>query len=213
MLNRYKVNKVSRRLLKITGKGGCPIWENANVIKDFCSPWDSENIKKIEFKSLWDQDNLFFCFKVYDSEIYIHPSEDSNDSINNSDRVELFFRLNDLMNPYYCLEIDPTSRIMDFLAKPGKNFDFNWNWPLDHIEVKSTIGKKHFIVEGVISIQSLTELGLLKQNKIEIGVYRAKYNKQKDGDYIPTWITWVNPKTETPSFHTASSFGVFELNE
>jgi hypothetical protein len=117
------------------------------------------------------------------------------------------------MDPYYCLEIDPTARIMDFMAKPNRNFNFNWNWPSNEIEVKSTIKENYFIVEGAISIKSLNELGLLKQNKIETGVYRAKYNRQKQGGYEPTWITWINPKTETPNFHIASSFGVFELVE
>ncbi|UOB16049.1 sugar-binding protein [Abyssalbus ytuae] len=209
----YIVNKILKEQLIINNKGNDLLWKQANVIKDFCSPWDSKDIERIEFRALWDENKLFFCFKVYDVEIHVHESNNINDSINHSDRVELFFRSNDSMNPYYCLEIDPTARIMDFMAKPGKNFNFDWNWPSGHIEVKSTIEKNYFIVEGAISLQSLKELRLLKQNRIETGVYRAKYNKQKEGTYKPTWITWVNPKTETPDFHITSSFGVFELNE
>ena len=179
---------------------------------DFNSPWDTKEVKKISFNALWDTKNLFFCFKVEDSEVHIHQSDDTNESINNSDRVELFFRTDDSMNPYYCLEIDPTSRIMDFIAKPGKNFNFYWNWPSEDIEVKSSIEKTHFIVEGAISIKSLTKLDLLKNGQIETGIYRAKYNKQSNGNYEPTWITWVNPMTQTPNFHIASSFGILKLD-
>jgi hypothetical protein len=42
---------------------------------------------------------------------------------------------------------------------------------------------------------------------IEAGVFRAKYNTKNNIQFEPTWITWVNPKTETPNFHTPSSFG------
>ena len=208
----YKVNRIPDGQLIITGKANDESWNQANKLIDFNSPWDAKEVKKIFFRALWDSENLFFCFKVEDSEIHIHQSDDTNDSINNSDRVELFFRSDDSMNPYYCLEIDPTPRIMDFIAKPGSNFNFNWNWPSEDIKVISSIEKTHFTVEGAISIKSLSKLGLLKNGQIETGIYRAKYNKQNNGNYEPTWITWVNPMTETPNFHVASSFGILKLD-
>jgi hypothetical protein len=212
MKKNYKVNRIPDGQLIITGKANDEFWNQANKLIDFNSPWDTKEVKKIFFRALWDTENLFFCFKVEDSEVHIHQSNDTNDSINNSDRVELFFRSDDSMNPYYCLEIDPTPRIMDFIAKPGSNFNFNWNWPSEDIIVKSSIEKTCFTVEGAISIKSLIKLGLLKNGQIETGVYRAKYNKQNNGDYEPTWITWVNPMTETPNFHIASSFGILKLD-
>mgnify|MGYP003683347229 FL=1 len=211
MSKSYKVNKISKRQLTISGKGDSIAWRQANVIEDFCSPWSSRAVNKIEFKALHDSEKLFFSFKVYDSQVHINPSEHIYNSINNSDRVELFFRSDSKMNPYYCLEIDPRARVMDFFAKPNKNFDFNWNWPSEHIEVKSSISKHFFVVEGAISLQSLFNFNLLKNEKLEIGVYRAKYSKQNNGEYNPIWITWVNPETETPNFHIPSSFGIFKF--
>lgn len=211
--NMYLVNKIFRNKLIVNGKGDHILWEQANIISRFYSPWNSENIKPIEFRSLWDENKLFFCFKVYDSEIHIDKSTDVYNSINNSDRVELFFRSDDAMSPYYCLEIDPTPRIMDFMAKPNKDFNFDWNWPTKDMMVKSTINKSYFVVEGWLSIKSLESFDLLKNNKIEVGIYRAKYQKQPNGTYDPKWITWVNPQTEEPNFHISSSFGLFELVE
>ncbi|MEY3499852.1 MAG: hypothetical protein RL308_1521 [Bacteroidota bacterium] len=211
LLKKYFVKYIDDKQLKISGKGKDSLWDKANILLDFCSPWDSDEIKKIEFKALWSKDTFFFRFKVNDSEIHIDTTDNYIDSINNSDRVELFFRTNDSLDPYYCLEIDPTPRIMDFKAHPNKQFDFAWNWSSKDIKVKSSIVKNAFTVEGAISITSLTKLGLIKDGKIEAGIYRAKYNKQKDGSYMPTWITWVNPNTELPNFHTSSSFGVLLL--
>lgn len=187
------------------------IWEKANVLTDFVSPWDGELVKRIEFKSLWDSEKIFFCFKVYDQDVHIETKDNTVESIGNSDRVELFFRTNKDLNPYYCVEIDPTPRIMDFIALPNKNFDFKWNWPKNDICVKSSIEKDHFTVEISISIASLKKFNLIEDNRLETGIFRAKYMKKKNADFEPAWISWVNPNTDEPNFHIASSFGVLKL--
>jgi hypothetical protein len=102
---------------------------------------------------------------------------------------------------------------MDFIAYPHKNFDFNWNWPKNDLVVKSSAKANSFIVEGSISIESLKSFNLVKNNRIETGVFRAKYIKAQNECFEPNWITWINPNTETPNFHIASSFGVFILKE
>jgi hypothetical protein len=188
-------------------------WERATCLTDFCSPWNIDSFSKIEFRALWNTDNLFFNFRVFDTDVYIDREDDTFENIGNSDRVELFFRVNDSLNPYYCLEMDTQARIMDFKALPDKNFDFNWKWPKSDLEVKASRNKEAFVVEGRISIQSLKELNLIHNNVIEVGVFRAKFSENENKSYEPTWISWVNPDTETPNFHIASSFGKFILVE
>ncbi|MCD0468793.1 sugar-binding protein [Flavobacterium sp. JAS] len=209
----YTVNLIEKNQLIITGKEDDNLWNKALTLTDFSSPWDSEKSSKITFKALWDTEKLFFSFTVFDTSIHIEKQNDSFESINNSDRVELFFRPDNTLNPYYCLEIDSEARIMDFIAYPNKNFDFNWNWPKGDILVKSSVNEDSFTVEGSISIQSLKDFKLIKNNKIETGIFRAKYSPNKNDSYEPVWITWVNPNTETPNFHIASSFGILTLKE
>ena len=186
-------------------------WEKANCLTDFVSPWSSDSVLKIEFRALWDQENFYFSFRVFDTDVYIDQKDDSVESICNSDRVELFFRSNDKLNPYYCLEIDPSTRLLDFYARPNKIFDYNWKWPENQIQLKSATDEISFTVAGIISITSLENLDLIHDNAIEAGVYRAKFSKDENGNYNPTWITWVNPNTPEPNFHIASSFGKFVL--
>jgi hypothetical protein len=207
----YNVVSIEKDNLVITGKGSDQKWNDAKLLSCFCSPWDKKPFNKIEFKALHNSDKIFFLFKVEDTQIHLNSSENKYDSINNSDRVELFFRRDITLNPYYCLEIDPSGRIMDFMARPNKQFDFNWNWPEEDIIVKSSIESTFFTVEIGISIASLRHFGVIKNGKIETGIYRAKYNQQEKRSYEPTWITWVNPKTETPNFHTPTSFGLLNL--
>lgn len=212
-LKSYNVVKIDNNQLEINGKGNNPLWKKGMELTDFSSPWDDAPVKKIAFKALWDDENLYCCFEVADAEVYIDTTDNTKSSINNSDRVELFFRSDSQLNPYYCLEMDPSPRLMDFKAKPNKEFDFNWNWPKNDISIKSYFHKGFFTVEIAISLSSLKQLGLLNDGTIETGIYRAKYNKQENASYQPTWITWVNPETETPNFHTPTSFGVLRLVE
>ncbi|MCV9929925.1 carbohydrate-binding family 9-like protein [Flavobacterium sp. LS1R49] len=212
-MKKYEVNPIAKNQLIVSGKGDSDLWKEAVVLDDFCSPWDSKIPSRIEFKALWDSEQLFFCFTVYDIEIHIEKEDNSIDSINNSDRVELFFRPDKTLNPYYCMEIDTAARIMDFIAYPDKNFNFDWSWPKDDLWVKSSINNASFVVEGAISIASLKKFNLINNNQIETGIFRAKYSKINDTDYQPTWITWVNPVTETPNFHTPSSFGILTLKD
>jgi hypothetical protein len=212
-MKEYEVHLIEKKQLTISGNGDDLEWDNAQVLTDFCSPWSTEKGKEVTFKALWDRENLFFNFTVLDTEIHIEKKDDSFECIGNSDRVELFFRSDAAMNPYYCLEIDTRARIMDFIAYPDKNFDFNWNWPKNGLLVKSFVKANSFIVEGSISIESLKSLNLLKNNRIETGIFRAKYIKNQNETVTPNWITWINPNTKTPNFHIASSFGALILKE
>ncbi|WP_318345148.1 carbohydrate-binding family 9-like protein [Flagellimonas baculiformis] len=212
-MKKYTVNHVPANKLTITGKADDPLWELADSLTDFNSPWCALQGTKTEFRSLWDDANLYFMFKVVDSYIHIDNKGSGNESINVSDRVELFFRQDDSLDPYYCLEIDPTPRIMDFQAFPKRVFDFDWNWPANHLTVKSHSGTDGFTVEGKISMASLEKLNLVHDHTIETGIFRAKYVKVDASTYEPIWITWVNPETETPDFHIASSFGILILGQ
>ena len=73
--------------------------------------------------------------------------------------------------------------------------------------VQSSRTENSFTVEGKISIESLKQFNLIKGSTIETGIFRAKYVEKGDLNFEPTWISWVNPNTETPNFHTPSSFG------
>ncbi|MGY5354845.1 sugar-binding protein [Wenyingzhuangia sp. IMCC45467] len=209
----YQVNKIRVNKLKITGNSNHVLWHQANTIDGLQSPWNDEFNDKTLFRALWDDENFYFSFVVPETSVYRDLKDNSKASINNSDRVELFFRKDEKLSPYYCLEIDPTPRIMDFKAMPNKAFNFDWKWPENDIQIKSNTYHDEYIVEGVISIKSLKELNLLKDNKLQIGVYRAKYTEQPRKGYEPTWFTWVDPKTKEPNFHIASSFGEFWLLE
>ncbi|APU11164.1 sugar-binding protein [Cellulophaga lytica] len=210
-MKNYNVKCIEEGKLNINGKGDDELWSKAEILSDFISAWDSRPNSKIEFRSLWDSKKLFFYFKVFDSQIIIDEKDNNEENIGNSDRVELFFKMNDTLNPYYCIEIDPKSRILDFRANAKRKFEFDWCWPKGELEVKSNITAHYFTVEGAITINSLKGLDLIKNYKIETGIFRAKYYLTENSKHESTWISWVNPNTQYPNFHTSSSFGVLHL--
>ncbi|QDO95222.1 endoxylanase [Formosa sediminum] len=213
----YKVNKVSEPILELTGHTISTHYSTLNTVTDFISPWDNTPIEPIVFKAFYDTHYFYFSFQVKDNEVYTELEDNTNASINKSDRVELFFRENYNLTPYYCLEIDSKARLMDFKALPKQNFNFDWNWDKTEIEIKSFTAKNEFFVEGKISLKSLADLNILKQDHLgkymEVGLYRAKYILNNQNKRTPIWITWVNPNCPTPDFHNSSSFGVFRFSE
>ncbi|WP_146035216.1 carbohydrate-binding family 9-like protein [Formosa algae] len=211
----YNVKKIPDKNFKIEGNTITTQLSTLNTVSNFVSPWDNNPIQPIIFKACYDNSFFYFSFQVNDNDVYTQLADDTRESINQSDRVELFFRINDSLTPYYCLEIDSKARIMDFKALPNRKFDFNWSWDKSEIEVKSYHALDRFIVEGKLSIKSLKDLNILKKDNfgayMEVGLYRAKYmlNKQKVRE--PIWITWVDPNFPTPEFHTPNSFGLFRF--
>ena len=209
----YNVKKATE--VTLSGNVDDPQWNVANNLTDFKSPWDNKPVDPISFKALYDEEYLYFSFVVADNEVYTDLKDDSKESIAQSDRVELFLRSDYLLDPYYCLEIDTQPRVMDFIARPNRDFDLGWSWPAAGIEVKSAIDEQKFSVEGKLSLASLKALNLLKQDEdgyyLEVGVYRAKYTRETTGQNKATWITWIDPQTEYPEFHIKDSFGVFRL--
>ena len=207
----YNVNKINDNDFAINGKGNNKIWDKALSNNNFDYHWKEHQPLKTEFKALYSNTHLYFYYRVLDNKIHIDNNENLVDGVNNSDRVEIFFRTDKNLNPYYCLEIDPSPRAMVFKALPNKIFDFNWKWPLDGLKIMSSITEKEYVVEGSISLESLKSLDLIRGNIIETGLYRAKFEKNNTEEYEAKWISWINPNTPSPDFHIHTSFGELHL--
>ena len=75
------------------------------------------------------------------------------------------------MKTYYCAEIDPKGKVMDYEAHNYRKFDFNWNFK--DLKLATSVGKDSYRVEGSISLKTLRKLGLISpEGEIRMGVYR-----------------------------------------
>lgn len=210
----YSVKRIASNLLTLDGNSMNPIWEQANVSSDFTFPWEEKTPPKTSFRALYDNDFFYFRFDVEDDNVLTHVKEDCKMEVVDSDRVEIFFRQDEKLNPYYCLEMDARGRMLDYVTRYYRDFDYEWQWPgSDNLSVKASENKEGYIVEGAISLSSLKDLGLLKDNVLEAGLYRGYCMNLPNPEAELRWISWVNPEVEEPDFHIPSSFGKLKLEQ
>lgn len=208
----YQVNKLKGERVLLDGSGASQAWKNATLLNDFSYPWQAGVLPRTEFKALWDKEKFYFIFEADDTEIVVDHSEpDENEQIGASDRVELFFKKDDnLQDHYYCLEIDSSARILTFRCRYYRQYEYDWQWPEGALSVKASVHNTGYTVEGAISMAALSNLGLVQNNCIKAGVFRANY-VSAGSSVEPMWVSWVAPQTERPDFHVPSAFGRFRL--
>jgi hypothetical protein len=213
-MQEYIVKRISQGVLAIVGKEMNSVWEIANVNSDFSYPWENEKAPKTNFRALHDDEYFYFRFDVEDDNVLTYVDQDHKMEVVHSDRVEIFFRQDEKLNPYYCLEMDAHGRVLDYVTRYYRDFDYEWSWPESKdLDVKASANTNGYVVEGAIKLSSLEALGLLKDRVLEAGLYRGYCMSLPEGNkeaYL-RWISWVKPESKDPDFHIPSSFGSLKL--
>ena len=207
----YLVKKISPGSLIITGNGKAIAWADAAVLDHFIYPWENTPAPATSFSALWDGQWLFCRFLVQDDSVITYINRNEKREPAASDRVEIFFKADDAMAPYYCLEMDATGRVLDYAATLYRKMNYQWQWPKDQLLVKTARTKDGYVLEAAISMASLAQLGLLKENKLQAGLFRAECIAIENGKPDLKWISWIDPKSAKPDFHIAAAFGVLKL--
>ena len=177
------------------------------AVSGLTAPWDGAVKDRTTFSVCHDRKNLYFIYEVSDSTI-IYNNEKTEASVGSSDRIEFFFSKDPAMKDYYCAEIDPHGKVMDYHAKFYRQFDFSWNFK--GLKLGTHVGTDSYIVEGSIPLKSLEEMGVISsEGEIRMGVYRADYYEPKEEQVI--WSSWIIPDATQPDFHIPSSLGVLKL--
>jgi hypothetical protein len=166
----------------------------------------------MSFRALWDDARFYFRFDVETTGVLIYFHDNNKMEVLDSDRVEIFFKSDDRLNPYYCLEMDPLGRVLDYRASFYRKFEYEWQWPGNkQLHIQSEYTKHGYKVEGSLTMASLKELDLLKNNELQAGLFRGECRKMRDPQSSFDWISWIKPESVRPDFHIPSSFGVIKL--
>ena len=191
--------------IKVDGKGDD--WNIPSAVRGLIAPWDGAVKDSTAFYVCHDKKNLYFLYEVSDTTL-VYNNEKTEASVGSSDRVEFFFSKDPEMKTYYCAEIDPQGKVMDYEAHHYRKFDGSWNFK--DLKVATYIGKDSYRVEGSLSLKSLKDLGLVSpEGEIRMGVYRADYFGNKDDQVV--WSSWIVPEATEPDFHIPSSLGILGL--
>jgi hypothetical protein len=209
----YTVENIKQDELIVTGSGESKLWQKANTLTEFEYPWENKRSSTTSFKALHNKAWLYCLFEVQDPDVKVYVVKNDKLEAINSDRVEIFFRKDQQLTPYYCLELDANGRILDYEAEYHRKFNPVWSWPAGELIVKASRTKSGYNVEVAIQKESLIKLGLLKNNKLEAGLFRAECLSLEGDSATMSWISWLKPTSETPDFHIPSAFGTLVLSE
>ena len=209
-LDTYPVKKIDRKLF-LTGKGDDHQWQQATALTEFHYPWEDEVAPPTIFKALHDEAWIYFLFVINDSDVNIRRRKDHKTEVAASSRAEIFFRTDDKLNPYYCLEMDPLGRVLDYKGNYHRKFDTDWSWPKGQLLISTEQRADGYSIELALSKKSLDDLGLLRDNTLQAGLFRAncKFKSRDEEEF--KWISWMHPDAKEPDFHIPSSFGILRL--
>jgi hypothetical protein len=181
-------------------------------LHDFSYPWLNEVSPEMAFRALWDDSFFYFRFDVVSPNTLVYRCSDDKMEVIRSDRVELFLRTDSHLNPYYCLEMDPAGRILDYRARFYRQFEYDWKWPgTGHLMIKAAMTPSGYSVEGKISLLSLQQLSLLQNHELQAGLFRGYCYGPSITLSQLRWISWVVPDSAKPDFHIPSAFGTIKF--
>jgi hypothetical protein len=185
----YTVANIQHDEVIVTGKGDSELWRKANRLTQFEYPWENKRSTTTSFKALHNKTWLYCLFEVQDQDIKVYVDKNDKLEVVNSERVEIFFRKDERMTPYYGLELDANGRVLDYEGKYHRQFNPAWSWPAGQLIVKASRTKDGYNVEVAIQKESLVKLGLLKNNKLEAGLFRGECLSLEGDQATMSWIS------------------------
>lgn len=208
-------------------------WSLATIESDFIFPWEERIAPDTDFRALCDNDYFYFAFHVMDADLFVLADLPEEGYAVFEDRVEMYFARDDRMQSYYCIEIDPHGRTMDYRGAYYRQLDLSWHCP--GLETQGAIFGQGYTVEGRIPLATFLDLGFPAFRpgaKIHFGLFRAEFSHDRSGKPVEqkgnihnlgrridgpppleAWMSWVDPNITTPDFHVPSALGWLRISE
>lgn len=165
----------------------------AAEINTLHAPWDGLD-DNTAFRCFSDSEWFYFTYEVEDATITLKADYQGEKDVEPEDRVEIFFSPREEMDIYWCAEMDPAGRVLDYEAKYYRVMDYGWNFST--LELASNIKENGYTLWGKISKDELRALGVDLSN-FRMGVFRADF--RPDGSV--NWYSAVPTEDKSPDFH------------
>jgi hypothetical protein len=189
---------------------------DSTKIERFVYPWDrSKSVPKTEFTYHVEAERFQFEFEVDDDDIVYSQDWQGESTLDDEDRVEIFFARDPMLKEYYCIEIDSAGRVHDYKASYYRKFDSSWN--CSGLETKGSRTQAGYRVTGSVPIAVIRELTNStgdQELEANIGLFRAEFygtEKATRGDALDNWLSWIDPKTDKADFHIPQCFGRLKI--
>jgi len=163
-------------------------------IEALSAPWDGLT-NDTRFTCHSTSDAFFFNFEVTDSTLSLTEPFNDEMGVELEDRVEVFFCPDRKMKEYWCAEIDPKGRVMDYTAGYYRKFDYGWNFST--LQTWSELTPWGYRVMGSVNLDELRSLGINPTKGFLMGVFHADFTPEGDMH----WYSLVPTDDKTPDFH------------
>lgn len=200
--------------LSITIDGNLSDWKYQNnlfSVNQFISPWGNQNFGRTIFKAFHDGSYFYFYFDIKDNNI-VEKKFEKEEDVGRGDRGEIFLSAYSDLREYYCFEISPSAKVLDYRASHYRKFDYGWD--LESLEVKSKIKTDGYILEGRIPMAFIK--GLMASNSeqgLYLGLFRGEFDSLEWNEKTINWISWIRPTSKKPDFHIPSAFKKIQFGQ
>ena len=197
---------VAEKEIKVDGDG--KDWDSKPLVLGLTAPWNGPIKDSTVIYICHDKKNLYFLFKIKDDNL-IYDDREGEEAVNYRDRAEIFLSKDEKLSTYFCAEIDPQAKVLDYEAHFYR--DFNFEWDFKQLIVASQLENDGYVVEGALPIEWLKSSQLLSDDgEMFIGLYRANAIEPENDESI-VWCSWIVPDSKDPDFHIPCSLGKLRL--
>lgn len=179
---------------RFSGESGVFVIDTVKEVEGLHAPWDGLDDDTV-FHCFTDDGNFCFMYEVRDSTITVAGDFNGEPDVELEDRVEIFFSARKNMDIYYCAEIDPLGRVLDYSCRYYRDMDYKWNFRT--LKLWGALTGEGYAVGGKIAKEELEGLGIDMRKGFFMGVFRADF--RSDGSV--NWYSLVETGDESPDFH------------
>ncbi|WP_254527026.1 MULTISPECIES: sugar-binding protein [unclassified Sphingobacterium] len=187
--------------------GNLTDWNNQRnlfTVDQFISPWGNQNFGKTIFKAFHDGSYFYFYFDIKDNKV-VEKKFEKEEDVGRGDRGEIFLSVDLGLKEYYCFEISPSAKVLDYRASHYRKFDYGWD--LESLEVKSKIKPDGYILEGKIPMDFIKSImDSSSGQSVYLSLFRGEFDSLEWNEKSINWISWIRPTSIKPDFHIPSAF-------
>lgn len=178
----------------VSCRRGVFVVSGSSEINGLYAPWDSLS-DRTKFRCFSDAETFYFVYEVEDSTLTYTSGFKGEPDVEKEDRVEIFFSPGEDMSVYYCAEIDPLGRVLDYSSRYYRGMDYDWDFST--LRLSGMIDNRSYRVWGSVAKSELIDLGCDLAGGFYLGVFRADYRP----DMTVNWYSAVSTDDEFPDFH------------
>ena len=105
--------------IQVDGVLSEPAWQEAWAERTLVFPWSKRPAPATELRAVADRQRLYFAFDVTDDDVVVEREFRGKETVMGEDRVEVFFARDAALERYFCMEIDPLGRVLDYGCGSG----------------------------------------------------------------------------------------------